>query len=66
MKFFEILAGKLEPAGEWVAANNSGAQRLLFHVKGIEAALGRDFKLDAWPGVQSVPRFSYSLAKRRA
>ena len=46
-EFLEVLAGELKPAGERVAADDGRAQRLLFHAKGIEAALGRDFKLGA-------------------
>ena len=46
-ELLEVLAGELKPAGEGVAADDGRAQRLLFHGKGIEAALGRDFKLGA-------------------
>ena len=30
-KLIKMLHGKSEPAGKWIAANNSGSKRLLFH-----------------------------------
>ena len=46
-ELLEALAGELKPAGEGVAADDGRAKRLLFHGKGIQAALGGDFKLGA-------------------